>query len=116
MKVVRNNVIPFKGFEAVNLFGVVFIRNDREFASEEEYQTTLRHEAIHTRQMQELGYLPFYLLYALEWLVRLAVYKDATRAYFNVSFEREAYANQHTIGYTDWRRHYAFLQYLVKRS
>ena len=116
MKVVRNNVIPFKGFEAVNLFGVVFIRNDRKFASEEEYQTTLRHEAIHTRQMQELGYLPFYLLYILEWLVRWIACGNATRAYFNIGFEREAYANQHTIGYTDWRRHYAFLQYLVKRS
>ena len=112
MKVVRNNVIPFKGFVAINLFGVVFIRNDREFASEEEYQTTLRHEAIHTKQMQELLYLPFYLLYFLEWLVRWAVYKDATRAYLNISFEREAYANQDKLDYNKGRKRYAFLRYI----
>ena len=112
MRVVRNNIIPFKGFQAVNLFGVLFVRKDRVFASEEEYQTTLRHEAIHTKQMQELGYLPFYLLYAIEWLVRWAVYKDATRAYFNISFEREAYANQDKLDYNKGRKRYVFLRYI----
>lgn len=28
MKIIRNNTIPFKGFAAVNLFGVLFIRGD----------------------------------------------------------------------------------------
>lgn len=116
MKVVRSNIIPFKGFEALNLFGVLFVRKDRVFESEAAWQVMIRHETIHTKQMQELGYLPFYLLYALEWLVRWIVCGDATRAYFDISFEREAYANQYTPGYTEWRRHYTFLRYLVKRG
>lgn len=115
MKVVRNNIIPFKGFEAVNLFGVLFVRKDRVFESKHAWQVMIRHETIHTKQMQELGYLPFYMLYALEWLVRWIACGDATRAYFNISFEREAYAYQDTIGYTDWRRHYEFLRYIFKR-
>lgn len=28
----------------------------------------IRHEQIHTRQMLELGVLPFYVLYVVEWL------------------------------------------------
>lgn len=115
MKVVRSNIIPFKGFEAVNLFGVLFVRKDRVFESEAAWQVMIMHESIHTKQMQELGYLPFYLLYALEWLVRWVACGDATRAYFNISFEREAYANQHKPGYAEWRSHYESLRYIFKR-
>lgn len=28
MKVVENDIIPFKGFLAINLFGVAFVRRD----------------------------------------------------------------------------------------
>ena len=28
MKIIYNNTIPFKGFKAMNLFGVLFVRND----------------------------------------------------------------------------------------
>ena len=116
MNIVRNSIIPFKGFAAINIFGVVFVRNDYKFASDDAYNRLLRHEAIHTKQMQELLYLPFYVWYLLEWLVRLVMYRDRHKAYRNISFEREAYANQYTPGYTERRRHYAFLQYLVKRK
>lgn len=27
MKVIYNNIIPFPGFKAINLFGVLFVRN-----------------------------------------------------------------------------------------
>ena len=59
MKIVRNNIIPFKGFEALNLFGVLFVRKDRVFESEAAWQVMIRHESIQTKQMQELGYLQF---------------------------------------------------------
>ena len=55
MKIVRNNIIPFKGFEALNLFGVLFVRKDRVFENEAAWQVMIRHESIHTKQMQELG-------------------------------------------------------------
>ena len=28
MIIIRNNIIPFKGFAAINLFGILFIRKD----------------------------------------------------------------------------------------
>lgn len=117
MKVIRNNIIPFKGFVAINLFGVVFVRKEIR----PQYNITLynwdkmlNHEMIHTAQMKELLYIPFYLWYVFEWLVRLVMYRDAKEAYRNISFEREAYNKQANFGYTlhKERKPYAFLQYI----
>lgn len=44
MKVVYNNLIPFKGFQAMNLFGILFARKEYNPIS----KITLNHEAIHT--------------------------------------------------------------------
>lgn len=66
MKIVRNRWIPFKGFWAINLFGVIFVRKDlpEEHLSDPLWlETIIRHERIHTRQMVELLVIPFYLLY-----------------------------------------------------
>lgn len=45
MKVVYNNFIPFPGFNAMNLFGVVFARKGIVIS-----RRTINHEAIHTAQ------------------------------------------------------------------
>ena len=58
MKVIYNNIIPFKGYKAINLFGVLFARNNINIDA-----TIINHERIHTMQMQELLYIPFYLIY-----------------------------------------------------
>lgn len=103
MKVVRNSLIPFKGFSAINLFGILFVREDTEI---NEY--LINHEEIHTEQMKELGYLSFYILYFFEWLYRLVQYKfDSNEAYRNISFEREAYRNDRDLAYLEKRRAYA---------
>ena len=115
MMVVTNSVIPFKGFVAINLFGVVFVRKDYEFRSIADYQRMLVHEGIHTKQMQELLYLPFYVWYLLEWLVRIVIYRNVRKAYRNISFEREAYANQDNRYYNKERKRYSFLQYVKKQ-
>lgn len=83
MKVIYNKFIPFKGFAAINLFGVLFVRNEVCLS-----ERLLNHEKIHTAQMKELGYIGFYLIYLIEWLVRLFM---PGNAYRNISFEREAY-------------------------
>ena len=110
--VVTNSVIPFKGFVAINLFGVVFVRKDYEFRSVADYQRMLVHEGIHTKQMRELLYFPFYVWYLLEWLVRIVMYRNIRKAYRNISFEREAYANQDNLYYNKERKRYSFLQYI----
>lgn len=114
MRVVRNRWIPFRGFSAINLFGVIFVRKDlpKEYLTNTHWlETIVRHERIHTRQMLELLVLPFYLLYIIEWLVRLAICRNADRAYRSISFEQEAYDHQDDPTYGQRRRPYAFLRY-----
>lgn len=89
MKVIYNRLLPPKGFKAINLFGVVLVRKGCRMTA-----TDLNHEAIHTAQMHELLYVPFYLLYVLEWLWLLPRYPKRHEAYRRISFEREAYAHQ----------------------
>ena len=115
MKIVMNSIIPFNGFAAINLFGVVFVRNEMQTYFDYDpsaYFRMIRHETTHTKQMKELLYFPFYVLYVLEWLVRLVMYREARKAYRNISCEREAYANQHKWDYNKGRKRYAFLQYI----
>lgn len=44
MKVIYNNIIPFKGFVAMNICGLLFARNEYKPLSD----TTINHESIHT--------------------------------------------------------------------
>lgn len=109
MKVVWNNFIPFKGYSAINLFGVVFAhkRNKAyyEEMSPEEWSRVLNHEAIHTAQMKELGYIFFYILYILEELFRIVFYPRT--AYSGMSFEKEAYKHERNRNYLETRKHFA---------
>lgn len=107
MKVIYNNIIPFRGFTAINLFGVIFARKEREPLSKQ----TLNHEAIHTAQMRELLYIGFYLWYVVEWLVKLFIY--GKEAYRNVSFEREAYQYAGYEGYLSIRKRYRWIQLII---
>lgn len=100
MKIIYNKIIPFKGFLAINLFGVLFVRGTwRDVTAR-----LLNHEKIHTAQMRELGYVFFYILYILEWLYRLT---QPGNAYRNISFEREAYANENNLEYLQTRKRWA---------
>ena len=113
MKIIYNNLIPFKGFIAINLFGVLFVRNEYKERFESEgfaTTTTLNHESIHTEQIKELGYIFFYIWYLIEWLLRLPF----GNAYYNISFEREAYTNEKNKKYLQTRKHYSFLKYIIK--
>jgi hypothetical protein len=62
--------------------------------------------------MKEMLYVFFYLFYVTEWLIRLLRYKG--RAYYNISFEREAYINMSNNDYLKERRPYAWLKYLLE--
>jgi hypothetical protein len=43
MKIIRNNIIPFKGYKAMNLFGILFVRGDTKLTD-----IDINHEAIHS--------------------------------------------------------------------
>lgn len=100
MKLIENSWIPFKGFKAINLFGVCFVRKGAQMSPEE-----INHEAVHTHQMRELCYIGFYILYILEWIYRL-IFHTRT-AYRGISFEREAYANENNMDYIRSRKTFA---------
>lgn len=74
--------------------------------------TLLNHERIHLRQQAELGILPFYLWYVLEYLIRRIRHRDHYTAYRNISFEREAFANDSNLAYLSARPFWAFRRYL----
>ncbi|MBR2236115.1 MAG: hypothetical protein IKH37_09695 [Prevotella sp.] len=69
----------------------------------------LNHEMIHVKQQRELLYLPFFIWYGIEWLILYFKYRDWTKAYFHIRFEKEAYQHQGDLSYLKRRRHYNYL-------
>lgn len=106
MKIIRQNMLPPKGFSAINIFGCLFCRPNTNISD-----ITINHEQIHTEQMKEMLYIPFYLWYGVEWFVKLFCKGNAYR---NISFEREAYDNQNNLDYIKNRKHYSWLKRLFK--
>lgn len=86
MKIIYNNIIPFKEFKAINLFGILFVRKGCKMSS-----IDINHERIHYAQMKELLYIPFYIIYFIEWLIRFLYLGNSYKAYRSTSFEVEAY-------------------------
>ncbi len=110
MKIIYNKIIPFgKDFYAINLFGVLFAKGPCD-------AVTLNHEQIHTAQIKELGYIFFYVVYLIEWLFRIVQYRSNVDGYFNISFEREAYANQYDLTYLQKRKLFSFKRYYRKQG
>lgn len=70
------------------------------------------HECIHLAQQLEMGLILFYLWYVVEYLVRLLLYLNHEKAYYMISFEKEAYQNESDMMYFKKRRLWAFLKYL----
>lgn len=101
MKVIFNRYLPFKGFCAINLFGVLFARCECKPI----VPHCINHERIHTAQMKELGYIGFYILYFLEWIYRLIFHTKT--AYRGISFEVEAYKHQYDYLYCNHRKRFA---------
>lgn len=107
MKIIRSNIIPLRGFNAITLWPFVFVRRDARFTA-----VTEQHERIHGEQQKEMLLLLFYLWYGLEWVIRLAILRDSNRAYLSICFEQEAYGNQRDGDYLQRRRRFAWLRYL----
>ena len=68
----------------------------------------LNHELIHTAQARELLYIPFYLWYIIEWFFLFLRYQNWMWAYYNIRFEKEAYAHQEDLEYLNRRKHYCY--------
>lgn len=95
--IIYNNIIPFEGFKAINLFGIIFAREILN-------KVDINHEKIHSKQMKDFLYIFYYPIYIIEWIIRLFQYGN--KAYRNISFEREAYANQNDFNYKHTFKNY----------
>ncbi len=113
MKTIFNNLIPFKGYKCLALWPFIFVRKDK---SDVYMAVDERHERIHHRQQIEMLFLPFFLWYGVEYLIRAALYRDFKDAYYNISFEQEAYLKQYDKEYLGKRRLFYWMKYLTKRS
>lgn len=109
MKVIINKILPFKGYSAMTIWPFIFSRT-------EPTGIVLNHEATHCEQQLELLILPFFLWYVVEWLIRLLLYRNFYEAYRNISFEQEAYLNQHNTWYVTERSHFAWVKYLTRKT
>lgn len=113
MKVIYNNLIPFPGYAAINLFGILFVRKGCNVTEQ-----MINHEAIHTAQMKEMLYVPFYLWYVVEWFVRLIKERWTGKgdAYKDICFEKEAYQNEDNLEYLEQRKFWNFIKYLKNKE
>lgn len=93
MVIIKNNIIPFKGFKAITLWPFIFVRKDCSFN-----EIDLNHENIHGKQQLELLIIPFYIIYLVEWLFK---------EYRDISFEKEAYNNEDNLNYLKTRKQFA---------
>lgn len=108
MKIIRNKFIPFDGFAAINICGLVFTK--KKTLSDK----TINHEEIHTLQMKELWYIGFYLIYCLEYLIYLICGNKPHAAYRKISFEQEAYMFEKVSEYPRIRKKYTWVLFLLK--
>lgn len=134
--IIYNNIIPFKGSKAVTIWPLIFARKAAKWLKDFEEN----HEKIHLRQQLEVliaalmcsimlvlstgiswwwlcaSPLVYYTWYGIEWLVRLAVYRDRHVAYRNIAFEQEAYLNQYDLRYPKTRCPFSWIRYIGRKT
>lgn len=118
MRIIENNILPPRGYKAMTVLNVVFVRRgcvmrDADF----------RHEAVHWEQEKELLIVGFYVLYVLLFSLMflyclLSTHREPCAsgrwglwhsAYRMTAFEREAYRHEGDAGYIGRRRPFAWL-------
>jgi len=75
-------------------------------------KSLVTHEKIHLQQQLEILVLPFYLIYLTEYFYHLIRTRNHQKAYFLISFEREAYAKEHDSRYLKTRKPFSWVKYL----
>ena len=108
--VVRHSKVPkllswFVEAYAITLFPFVFIRDEGD-------ERVIRHESIHIVQYAELFVVGFLFLYAYDFVKGYLKHKNSRKAYGDIRFEQEAYANENDLYYLKQRPFFGFLKYL----
>lgn len=90
----------------ITLFPFILVRKDKVS------DKLIRHEKIHLRQQMEMLVIPFYVVYLLEYIIKIFKHGSHRKAYRNISFEREAYANERNKKYLANRNFWSWIKYL----
>ena len=98
----------FSTFNAVAIWPFIILK-EKELKND---FILINHENIHLRQQKEMFWILFFLFYIIEYFIKLIIYKKPKLAYFNLSFEREAYQNEQNLNYLRQRKFWNFLNYL----
>lgn len=108
MVIVFSKCLVPKRFVGITIFPFVILRN-KNLKND---NVLLYHERIHLKQQLEMLVVFFFVWYGIEFLIRFIRHKNRFIAYRNISFEREAYANERDFKYLENRAWLAFLKYL----
>ena len=92
----------------ITLFPFILLREKKY----RQNKTLINHEKIHIRQQMELLIIPFYIWYLSEYYLKYLRYRNPQLAYRNISFEREAYANEQDLNYLKKRKFWSFISYI----
>lgn len=110
MKILKRSVVGFFLLPSFNALTVgKWICLSHRFDPRDLTERFIRHETIHSKQQAEMFWLPFFVWYFLEWIVRIFTTKQAYR---NISFEREAYTNEANTDYLCNRKKFSWWRYL----
>lgn len=132
MMIIKCKWFPFAGYKAITIWPFIIVRSSA-YWNFSEYDEN--HEKIHGAQQLEMlllgamlavglllrgcGWwsllaLPlFFWWYGIEFLIRYVCYKfNWNKAYRNVAFEKEAYANQMYLDYLSERRLMEWIEYM----
>ncbi|WP_089856785.1 hypothetical protein [Chryseobacterium taeanense] len=107
MIIVCHKPLKLLKISGITLFPFIFVRN----LEDKKNKVLINHEKIHLKQQMEMLVIFFYIFYVIEyyyWLFRL---KNPYQAYRRISFEREAYDNEHDLNYLRKRKFWNFREY-----
>ena len=114
-----NRVGLFFRIAGISLFPVVILREYYLYTSpywKKRKAKTVNHETIHFQQQLEMLVIPFYILYILEYLIKFFIFFDTKKAYYNISFEQEAFANDTNLDYLKTRKRFNWVKLIFKKS
>lgn len=111
--VIKSDIVPklasfFMPVAAITLWPFIFVK--KVYGDDAKL---INHESIHIQQQIELLVVGFYIVYLYDWLRGLIKYRDASRAYFRIRFEQEAYRFDDNMSYLNIREKYAWRKYKI---
>lgn len=127
--IIKNKIIPFGNYIAINLFGMVFTKVELD-------EIDINHENIHSKQMLEVSVVStfiilyligifnisawwlllaipsYYIVYCIEYLCIRLLHTKQSCAYHDISFEEEAHNNDSNLDYLKSRKYFSWIKYL----